>query len=114
MAQERWQLTGAAAESYEQYQVPNIAGPLARAFLAHLPIKPGQRLLDVGCGPGVIAREAAFMVGTKGSITGIDLNEDMLAVAGQQAPSQHTQLEWHHGDAENLPFLDSQFDVVLC
>lgn len=114
MAQERWQLTGTAPENYEQYQIPSIAGPLARAFLAHLPIEPGQRLLDVGCGTGIIAREAAYMVGTKGSITSIDLNEEMLDVARQHAPLRSTQLEWHQGDAEDLPFSDGLFDVVLC
>jgi ubiquinone/menaquinone biosynthesis C-methylase UbiE len=114
MARERWQLTGAASESYEEFQVPNIAGPLARAFLAHLQIIPGQRILDVACGTGIIAREAAYLVGPKGSITGIDRNKDMLDVARQHAPTRSTQLEWHHGDAEQLPFPDSHFDVVLC
>lgn len=114
MAQERWQLVGTGPESYEQYQVPHIVGPLARIFLAHMPIEPGQRLLDVACGTGVIAREAAYMVGTKGSITGIDLNEGMLDIARMHAPDSSTTLQWHKADAENLPFPDASFDVALC
>lgn len=114
MTQERWQLVGAGPESYEQYQVPLIVGPLARIFLAHMPIEPGQRLLDVACGTGVIAREAAYMVGTKGSITGIDLNEGMLDIARMHAPDSSTTLQWHKADAENLPFPDANFDVALC
>ena len=114
MPRERWQLTGAALESYEKYEVPSIAGPQARALLAHLPMVAGQRLLDVACGTGIIAREAAYMVGTKGSITGLDLNEGMLVIARQHAPTRSTQLEWRLGDAEHLPFANNHFDVVLC
>ena len=114
MTRERQQLTRAALENYEKHEVPSITGPQARALLAHLPIVSGQRLLDVACGTGVIAREAAYMVGTKGSITGLDLNETMLEIARLHAPTRSTQLEWRRGDAEHLPFPDSQFDVVLC
>lgn len=114
MTHERWQLSKMGAESYERFQVPIIIGPLTRIFLAHVPIEPGQRLLDVACGTGIIAREAAYMVGTKGSITGVDLNADMLDIARMQTPNSSTTLQWHKGDAEDLPFPDASFDVALC
>ncbi len=96
------------------YEVPLISGPQCRALLAHLPIASGHRLLDVACGTGIVAREAAYMIGTKGAITGFDLDEEMLRIARQEAPTRSTHLEWRHGDAQHLPFPDDHFNIVVC
>ena len=114
MTRQRCQPTRAALENFETYEVPLISAPQCRALLAHLPIASGHRLLDVACGTGIVAREAAYMVGTKGTITGLDLNEEMLHVARRHAPTRSAQLEWRHGDAQHLPFPDNHFDIVVC
>ncbi len=71
---------------------------------------PGDRVLDVACGTGIVARTAADRVGARGRVTGLDLNEAMLAVARRVRPD----LDWRQGDAVALPFPDGAFDVVLC
>ena len=69
----------------------------------------GDRVLDVGCGTGVLAREAADRVAADGQVTGLDLNASMLAVARRLRP----HLDWRQGDATALPFADGSYDVVL-
>ncbi|MEM7345442.1 MAG: methyltransferase domain-containing protein, partial [Chloroflexota bacterium] len=72
-------------------------------------LQPGQRVLDVACGTGVLARTAAGRVEVGGQVVGVDINEGMLAVAKQKAP----HITWWHGPAENLPFEDNSFDAVI-
>lgn len=114
MTQERWQLSGHGPENYERYQVPSIFEPLARMFLAHLPLQPGQRILDVACGTGIVARLAAAAVGKDARIVGVDLNAGMLEIARTQASGSGAAIEWREGDAVSLPCADDAFDMVLC
>jgi ubiquinone/menaquinone biosynthesis C-methylase UbiE len=83
-----------------------VAGHLVR-FAG---VRPGQGVLDVGCGTGVVAITAARL-GAKA--TGLDLTPELLAQARQHAPVAGVEVAWHEGDAEALPFLDASFDVVL-
>jgi ubiquinone/menaquinone biosynthesis C-methylase UbiE len=114
MTQERWQLTGGGPDSYERYQVPSVFEPLARMFLQRIALRPGQRVLDVACGTGVVTRLAAPILGPAGVIVGVDLNLKMLEVAREHAPTNGAQVEWRQGDAASLPGSDADFDVVLC
>ncbi|HYE90343.1 MAG TPA: methyltransferase domain-containing protein [Terriglobales bacterium] len=107
-------LTGSGAESYERYQVPSVFAPLARTFLARVPLRPGQRVLDVACGTGIVARAAAPMLGPSGSIVGVDHSTSMLEVARAQPATGGARVEWRHGDAASLPCADEEFDTVLC
>ncbi len=66
-------------------------------------------MLDVGCGTGVLARAAADRVAAEGQVTGLDLNEGMLAVARRLRP----KIDWRQGDATRLPFADESYDVVV-
>ena len=66
-------------------------------------------MLDVGCGTGVLAREALRRVAQEGQVVGLDLNEGMLAVAARTEPN----VDWRQGDAASLPFEDASFDVVV-
>jgi ubiquinone/menaquinone biosynthesis C-methylase UbiE len=101
-------------EAYERIQVPAIFAPAAQDLLRTVALQPGERVLDVACGTGIVARLAAPQVGPSGQVAGLDLNEGMLAVARAQAASQGLPIEWHQGDATQLPFPDAAFDVVLC
>jgi ubiquinone/menaquinone biosynthesis C-methylase UbiE len=114
MTQERWKLTGSGPDSYERYQVPSVFGPLARLFLQRIPLRPGQRVLDVACGTGVIVLHAAPILGSAGHLVGVDLNSNMLDVAREHAPTHGAPVEWRQGDAASLPCSSSEFDVVIC
>ena len=103
--------TGTAAENYERHFVPKIATPVSVALLETAALQPGDRVLDVACGTGLIARLAAEGVGPSGTVTGLDLSPDMIDVARAVSPST---IEWHVGDATSLPFADDAYDAVLC
>ena len=104
---------GGAAENYERYFVPAIGAPVADDLLELAALQPGERVLDVACGTGVIARLAAESVGGEGAVTGVDINPDMLAVA-RSVPSAGAAIEWCESGAEELPFPDASFDAALC
>ena len=106
--------TGTAAENYQRYFVPAIATPVSVGLLETALLQPGERVLDVACGTGVIARLAAEAVGLRGSVTGIDLAPDMIDVArATRVPTKHS-IDWHIGDATSLPFPDDTYDSVIC
>ncbi len=112
--QERWQLGGNAAEVYQRYLVPAIFGPWVPLVIQQAALLPGERVLDVACGTGVVTRLAASGVGDAGQVIGLDLNPGMLAVAGTLAPPEGAPIEWREGDAAVLPFAARAFDVVFC
>ena len=78
-------LTPEAARGYESYFVPAIFGQWPPIFAEIAELRSGEDVLDVGCGTGVFTREALKTVGSTGSVTGIDLSESMLEVAGRSA-----------------------------
>jgi SAM-dependent methyltransferase len=106
---EGWQVSGDAAEVYERCFVPAIFGRWAPQVADAAKIAAGDRVLDVGCGTGVLARAAGDRVSTDGQVTGLDLNEGMLSVARRLRP----EIDWRQGDATNLPFADQSFNVVV-
>jgi ubiquinone/menaquinone biosynthesis C-methylase UbiE len=108
-----WQLEGDSAHAYEQY-LASAFRPWADELIARAGLRRGERVLDVACGTGIVARQAAAVVGTGGRIVGVDVNEDMLRVARAASASGSLPIEWQQGDAEALPFPDRAFDVVFC
>lgn len=73
-------------------------------------VQAGQRVLDVGCGTGVVAITAR----RRGAqVTGVDLTPELLKRARENAAVAHVEIEWHEGDVESLPFGDGAFDLVL-
>lgn len=113
MAQERWQVTGSAAVQYERYAVEGFFAAWADDLLTRAELQPGERVLDVACGTGIVSRGAITQVGETGSVTGVDLNAGMLAEAVDHVPAGR-QIHWREGDATALPFDDASFDVILC
>jgi SAM-dependent methyltransferase len=98
-------------EMYEQELVAPLFQPWAGPLLDAVALAPGERLLDLACGTGIVARVAQQRLGGTGRIVGIDLNPAMLAVARRLAPA----IDWRAGPAEALPLSDGeQFDVVVC
>src|SRR6266540_1357707 len=82
----------------------------APRLVAFAGIQAGQRVLDVGCGTGVVAITAQRR-GAK--VTGLDLTPELLKRARENAAVADADVEWHEGDAESLPFADGAFDAVL-
>jgi SAM-dependent methyltransferase len=110
--QPRWQrFAASAAENYQRYLVATIFGPWAEDLVALAAPQPGERVLDVACGPGVVARLAA-RAAAPGRVIGLDINPGMLRVA-RSLPSEQP-IFWQQGSALHLPFPDEAFDVVLC
>src|SRR5215471_12251493 len=102
------------AEGYESYIVPTLFGPCARILVQAADVKPGERVLDVGCGTGIVAREIASRLGATPAVSAVDLSPNMLAVARAAATRMGLTIEWREGNAEQLPFHDAAFDLVLC
>ena len=104
---------GSAPENYERYFVPSIGAPLASDLVDIAALRPGERVLDVACGTGVVARLASQQVGATGTVAGLDVNPAMLAVAASTTPPDMS-IKWHEASAEAMPLPDASFDVVLC
>lgn len=85
--------------------------PVAAHLVEFAEVKPGETVLDVGTGTGVVAITA----GRAGaSVTGLDLTPALLDVARENAQvARLATTQWFEGDAESLPFPDAQFDVVV-
>jgi ubiquinone/menaquinone biosynthesis C-methylase UbiE len=98
-------------EMYERWLVDPLFRPWAEMTLEELELSPGDRVLDIACGTGIVARVAKERLGDAGCIVGIDINSDMLAVARAAAP----RIDWREGNASALPLREGeQFDVVVC
>jgi SAM-dependent methyltransferase len=106
---DKGQVTQSAAEVYEEFFVPALFAEWADRVTDAAHVQPGQCVLDVACGTGVLARAAARRVGQGGSVVGLDINDGMLSVAQRAGP----QIEWRQGRAEALPFDDDAFDAVV-
>ena len=84
--------------------------PTAAHLVKHAKVRAGQRVLDVGCGTGVVAITAARQ---GADVTGLDLTPALLERARENSRIAEVKVDWREGDVESLPFEDSVFDVVL-
>ena len=109
---EHWQLDGSAPELYERYLVPAITSLWAADLLERVRPNPGDAVIDIACGTGVVIRLAAARM-AKGHLVGLDFNAGMLAVA-RTIPNAGAPIEWIEGSALSLPFGDRSFDLALC
>jgi arsenite methyltransferase len=73
---------------------------------------PGERILDVGCGPGFYAEELLAEVGGTGAVVGLDSSPQMLAVAAHRVEG-HANVTFREADATSLPVEDAAFDAAL-
>jgi SAM-dependent methyltransferase len=97
------------AEVYEADFVPALFRPFSSVVADAAGIAAGQRVLDVACGTGVLARTVAARVGASGGVIGLDANPEMLAVARRLDAT----IEWIHARAESLPLPDASVDAVV-
>lgn len=84
-------------------------------YLTLLGLSPGERVLDVGCGSGVVTRAMAQRVGPGGRATGTDSSPALLAIAREYADQAGVGglIDWRVADCRELPFPDASFDAVL-
>jgi ubiquinone/menaquinone biosynthesis C-methylase UbiE len=101
---------GSGPENYERFFVPAIGRPLAVELVRAAALRAGERVLDIACGTGIVARLALDEVGPAGAVTGIDVNPGMI----EEALKTTDGVEWRQGDAQALPLEDQSFDVALC
>ncbi len=111
--QEAYHLEGSAPELYERYLVPAITALWAADLVERAAPRRGERVLDVACGTGVVARLAAQRIGT-GRVVGLDINSGMLEVARSLPRIAGPPIEWQEGSVLGMPFPDAAFDLVLC
>ncbi len=104
---------GSGPELYERYLVPSVFGRWAVDLVKLAAPKLGERVLDVACGTGIVARLAAQDVGVMGKVVGLDLNPGMLTVA-RSASTGIENIEWREGNATAMPLSDKTFDLVFC
>jgi SAM-dependent methyltransferase len=98
-------------EIYETHLVGPLFRPFAEKLLDETALVPGNHVLDVACGTGIVARLARQRLGDSGRVAGVDSNPGMLSVARRVAPD----IEWREGKATELPLRDGEsFDIVTC
>jgi SAM-dependent methyltransferase len=88
---------------------------LRQRFLRFVPVRPGARALEVGCGSGVVLRDLADLAGRRGEVVGVDMSREMLKAARRlcRAAPRRARIALRHGDGAHLPFPPGQFDVTL-
>src|SRR5919109_3684019 len=109
-----WSSGESPAEVYERYLVPGILAPWTPDLVAAAGLRPGERVLDVACGTGLVARLVAQRLRSNGQVVGLDINPGMLAVARIASATAGRSIEWLKGSAISLPLSEESFDVVLC
>src|SRR3954468_6564062 len=96
-----------APQAYDELLVPIMFAPQAERLVRLVAPQPGERVLDVACGTGAVARRLAA---AGASVTGLALSEPTLAVAAQRLP----EARFVAGDAASLPFADASVHAATC
>jgi ubiquinone/menaquinone biosynthesis C-methylase UbiE len=103
------------AGKYRLDLLNNVFAPYSERFLKRAGIKPGMQVLDVGCGTGNMSCKIAELVGTTGQVVGIDISEEQLIIAREQAKQKSlTNISFVQAAAENVLSLNRKFDLVYC
>jgi arsenite methyltransferase len=92
------------------YMTPEVVAQRHQVLKA-LALREGERVLDIGSGPGLLAYDMAASVGPNGRVCGIDISEDMLTMSRKRCADQ-PWTEFQRSDATNLPYPDDSFDAA--
>jgi ubiquinone/menaquinone biosynthesis C-methylase UbiE len=106
-----WNGTGGKLWTERQEIQDTVLAPVSATLLERVAAKPGERILDVGCGCGVTSIELARQVGPTGHVLGIDVSKQMLARARERVPGG-MPLDFVLADATTHPFVAASFDVL--
>jgi len=114
-AQKKAAATYNAASDFYDHPANTFWGRYGRQTVERLQLGRGERVLDVCCGSGASAIPAAEIVGPSGSVVGVDLAENLLALARSKAKARGlNNIEFRSGDMTQLPFAEDSFNVVVC
>lgn len=103
-----------AASYYEQAWQKQLE-PAQTRLLEMAALRPGERVLDVACGTGLVTFRAAAAVGTGGAVVGTDISEEMVKRCGENAAARGlAHVSFRREAAERMDFPDGTFDAVLC
>jgi ubiquinone/menaquinone biosynthesis C-methylase UbiE len=91
-------------------QVANYAVQAGVDFIGRTPMKNGDRVLDVACGTGNVSLPAAR---AGAAVTGVDIAPNLLDQARKRASAENLNIRFDEGDAEDLPYRDGEFDIVV-
>lgn len=107
-------IKGLFSKFYDRY---NKWGGYGEAFRKQIvdeaSLKPGESVLDCGCGTGTLAVIAKHLVGAEGRVQGIDLSRDQLEIARKKAQREGLDIEFDEGSVDELPFPDASFDAIF-
>ncbi len=102
-----------AAAYYEQFWASQLR-PAQDLMLDLAALRPGERVLDLACGTGLVTFRAADAIGPTGRITATDISEDMVAMVAEEAARRGVAGDFRRMDAEVLDLPDASFDAALC
>jgi arsenite methyltransferase len=106
------QFTDEAARQLEKAYLTRDVIAQRSETIRHLSLSAGERVLDIGCGPGFLCENMGEIVGPKGTVVGIDISADLIARCNRRKTS--TRLSYEVGDATKLDLPNASFDVVVC
>ncbi len=106
--------TETPAQAYERFLVPAIFLPWSHELLVRAAPQPGERVLDIACGTGIVARTVAPLVGPSGRVVAQDISPAMLSVARSLPQPPGATIEWQEGSAEAEIFPQGTFDLITC
>ena len=107
-----WSGPGGENWTADQDRVDAMLAPVADAILAKAAARPGERVLDIGCGFGITAARLAQAVGPKGHVIGLDVSPPMLALAKTRSAGM-TNIEWVEADAATHTFPPASLDLLF-
>lgn len=94
------------------YTTPDVEAQ-RQEFINEIKLRPGEKVLDVGSGPGFLAKSIKDKVGTQGLVHGVDVSEFMLNIAKSKSDEKNG-IKFSYGDATDLQFPDESFDTITC
>ena len=104
--------SGSVPRYYDQYMRDLLFDPYAADLVLRIPIRDGLRILEVACGTGILTRRLLEALPDDAEVIATDLNQAMVDYARGAVGEEG--VTWQVADAQDLPFPDESFDVVLC
>lgn len=111
MDKDVYKIAGNDASNYEEYLGPLIFEPSAKALLPHIADLPASSILELACGSGRLTKHLSAAFPATTSLVATDINPDMLELAQQQL--SNSSITFQLADAQQLPFTDQSFDLIL-